>query len=351
MDFSSFKQGRGKLEKSVAKMKDQNPKFKKDERFWLPTKDDSGSSNALIRFLPQPDIEKSPTISFFQHGFKEKGKWFIDNCPTTFEKPCPVCEHIQPYWDEDTDESMNYARRYSRTKQFIANILVINDLINPANNGKVKLFKFGIKLYEKIEEKIFPESEIDEPVQVFDPWEGCAFKLKLRQKSKRNNYDTSEFATDKCGPVAKDDSLLEVIFNQMISLDEFLADDKFPTYEKMSKKFNRIMKFKDGKKKGSTPTPDAGDDKLLDEFSDGEKEKETPPADDAGKSNPDAGKEDDFNFENEPGSTDAAATDDTKNADAAAAEESTPETKSDPKEDSGNDFNFDDDDKDFNFDD
>lgn len=97
MDFKSFKKGKGKLEKSVAKMKDQNPKFKKDERFWLPTKDDTGSSNALIRLMPQPDIEQPPTISFFQHGFKEKGKWFIENCPSTFAEPCPVCEHIQPY--------------------------------------------------------------------------------------------------------------------------------------------------------------------------------------------------------------------------------------------------------------
>jgi hypothetical protein len=356
MDFKSFKKGRGKLEKSVSKMKDQNPKFKKDERFWLPTKDDAGSSNALIRLLPQPDIEKPPTISFFQHGFKQKGKWFIDNCPSTFANPCPVCEHIQPYWDEDTDDSHNYARRYSRTKQFIANILVINDLNKPANNGKVFLFKFGIKIYEKIEEKIFPESEIDEPVQIFDPWEGCAFKLKLRQKSKRNNYDNSEFVTDKCGPVA-DDKGLEVIFNQMIDLDEFLADDKFPKYEKMAKKFNRIMKIKDGNTTAPPPADDKGDE-LLDEFSDGpenasqqkeadEKAGQKPndvPASDAKNEAAD----DDFSFEDEP-EPDASAAPAEKQEAADAAPP--PETKSEPTKDSGDDFNFDDDDPDFNFDD
>ena len=269
MDFKKFKKGRGKLEKSVAKMKDQNPKFKKDERFWMPTKDDAGSSNALIRFLPQPDIEAPPTISFYQHGFKEKGKWFIDNCPSTFANPCPVCEHIEPYWEEDTEESSNYARRYSRTKQFIANILVIKDLVKPANNGKVFLFKFGIKIYEKIEEKIFPESELDSPIQVFDPWEGCAFKLKLRQKSGRNNYDNSEWG-GTTGPVCESDEKLEVVFNQMHDLSEFLADSLFPEYEKMAKKFNRIMKIKDGKTTSSAkPAADKKGDELLDEFSDG----------------------------------------------------------------------------------
>jgi hypothetical protein len=338
MDFKAFKKGKGKLEKSVAKMKDQNPKFKKDERFWVPIKDDTGSANALIRFLPQPDIEAPPSISFFQHGFKEKGKWFIDNCPSTFDNPCPVCEYIQPYWDEDTDESHAIARRYSRSKQYIANILVIKDLNQPANNGKVFLFKFGVKLYEKIEEKIFPESEIDDAIQVFDPWTGCNFKLKLRQKHKMNNYDTSEFATDNCGPVCKSDEALEVIFNQMLPLDEFLADKLYPEYGKMKKKFNRIMKIKDGSSEPEKKAADDKGDKLLDEFSDGpdDNSKADGTAKEAEKKT-----EDEFNFEDEPVKTDAA-----------------PETKSEPADEKkagdDNEFDFEEtggDDKDFSFDD
>jgi hypothetical protein len=351
MDFKSFKKGRGKLKKSVAKMKDQNPKFKKDERFWLPTKDDAGSSNALIRFLPQPDIEKPPSISFYQHGFKEKGKWFIDNCPTTFANPCPVCEHIEPYWELDTDEGSNYARRYSRTKQFIANILVIKDLIKPDNNGKVFLFKFGIKIYEKIEEKIFPESELDEAIQIFDPWEGCNFKLKLRQKSKRNNYDNSVFV-DTIGPIEDSDEKLEVVFNQMIDLDEFLADDKFPEYKKMAKKFNRIMKIKDKDVSTTTSTTPADDkgDELLDEFSDGPEKAEEPsksaeePADEEIKDAADApapADDDDFSFEDEP---EAEAKEEKSDAPAPAEEPPATGKKDD-------DFSFDDEDEDFNFDD
>ncbi|RKX18542.1 MAG: hypothetical protein DRP51_08990 [Candidatus Zixiibacteriota bacterium] len=352
MDFKSFKKGRGKLEKSVAKMKEQNPKFKKDERFWLPTKDDAGSSNALIRFLPQPDIEAPPTISFYQHGFKEKGKWFIDNCPSTFAKDCPVCEHIQPYWEEETEESMNYARRYSRTKQFICNILVIKDLIKPANNGKVFLFKFGIKIYEKIEEKIFPESELDTAVQIFDPWEGCGFKLKLRQKSGRNNYDQSEFSSTK-GPVTESDEKLETIFNQLVDLSEFLADDKFSSYEKMAKKFNRIMKITGGKTKPSKAKPAADDkgDALLDEFEDGPDTAKSTPA--AAKEEPDLpnteADDDDFDFEDEPAAEETKAEPEKETE---KAEEPKEEVKKEKKaDDKGDDFNFDEDDDDFNFDD
>lgn len=349
MDFKSFKKGRGKLKKSVSKMKDQNPKFKKDERFWLPTKDDTGSSNALIRFLPQPDIEKPPTISFFQHGFKEKGKWFIDNCPSTFADPCPVCEHIEPYWDEDTEESKNYARRYSRTKQFIANILVIKDLMKPENNGKVFLFKFGIKIYEKIEEKIFPESELDEAIQIFDPWEGCAFKLKLRQKSGRNNYDQCQFV-ETTGPVCESDEKLETVFNQMIDLDEFLAKDKFPAYDKMAKKFYRIMKIDGKTASAAKPAADTKGDTLLDEFEDGPDKAKTE-AKDTKKEEDDipdttSDADDDFSFEDEP-ATDGK--EEAKEEPAAEKAADKPAETADKKGD--DDFNFDAEDDDFNFED
>jgi hypothetical protein len=342
MDFKNFKKGRKKLNTAVNKMKDQNPKFKKDERFWTPTKDDTGSSNALIRFLPQPDPEKPPTVSFFQHGFKEKGKWFIENCPSTKENPCPVCEYIEPYWDEDTEESKNYARRYSRTKQFIANILVIKDLMKPENNGKVFLFKFGVKIYEKLEEKVFPESELDEAVQIFDMWKGCAFKLKLRQKSGRNNYDNSEFVS-KTGPIADNEDGMETIYKQISDLDEFLIDEKFKAYDKLAKKFNRIMKIKGTT--ASKPAADDEGDELLDDFEDGP-EDATKKSEDLPAEVDDTGKDDDFNFEDD---AKEPATDDTKEV--AATDEKTSESEPDKKKEAGDDFNFDDDDDDFNFDD
>lgn len=336
MDFKNFKKDRSKLTKATAKMKDQNPKFKKDERFWMPTKDSSGSANALIRFLPQSDPNKPPIISYFQHGFKEKGKWFIENCPSTHGNDCPSCEYAQPLWDEDTEESRNLAAKYSRTKQFVANILVIKDLGNPDNDGKVFLFKFGVRIYEKIEEKIFPESELDDPVQVFDFWEGCGFKLKLRQKHKRNNYDQSSWASVK--PIAADDKAIEKIYNQLYDLDEFLADDKFKSYEDLLKKFNRVMKIKGGVQVKTQTQPDADDDKsgsLVDEFTDGDDE----PKDTGSGDAPDAPDgDDDFNFDDE------GEGDDKKSEPEASEEKS--------EGDGDDDFNFDEnDDDDFNFED
>lgn len=338
MDFKNFKKDRSKLNKAVTTMKDQNPKFKKDDRFWMPTKDSSGTGNALIRFLPQSDPNKPPVISYFQHGFKEKGKWFIENCPSTQGNDCPSCEYAQPLWDEDTEASRTLAAKYSRTKQFVANILVIKDLGNPENNGKVFLFKFGVKIYEKIEEKIFPKSELDDAVQVFDLWEGCGFKLKLRQKHKRNNYDNSEWATVK--PIATDDKAIESIFNQLYDLDEFLADDKFKPYDELLKKFNRVMKIKGGA--GVKPTAETDEGKggsLVDEFADDDQTGKDTTSGDA----PDS-PDDDFNFEDN-------ATGD-ENADASKDTDASNDPDGKKVEGTNEDFNFDDkDDEDFNFDD
>lgn len=335
MDFKNFKKGRKKLQETVnTKMKDQlKPKFAKDERFWMPTKDDSGNADALFRFLPQPDLEAPPIIMYFYHGFKEKGKWFIENCPTTKDNPCPSCEYAEPFWEEDTKESKQIAGKFYRTKQFVSNILVLKDSAKPENNGKVFLYRFGTKIYDKINDKLFPESDLDEPITIMDLWEGANFRLKLRKVSGRNNYDTSSFS-DTITPVSKKEENIEKIFKKLYTLDEFLEDDKYKTYDELKKKFNRIMKIKGGASiVKSTKTEGAGtkDDKdLVDDFSD-DVTPDTKEDDIEGKVTED----DDFNFEDE--------TTEVKE------DEKEVEVKEDEKKsDDSDDFNFDDED-DFNF--
>lgn len=337
MDFKNFKKNRKKLQETInTKMKDQlKPKFAKDERFWSPTKGDDGNADALIRFLPQQDPKKPPIIMYYMHGFKEKGKWFIENCPSTKDERCPSCEYAEPLWEEDTEESRKKASKYYRTKQFISNILVVKDAAKPENNGKVFLFRFGQKIYDKIDAKLYPESELDEPVNVMDFWEGCNFRLRLRKVSGRNNYDTSAFS-DNITPIAKSEKKIEEIFKQIYNLDEFLADENFKSYDELLKKFNRIMKIKGGvsKSTSSVKSSDEDDNNLLDDFTDdgdaeiGNEEVETKSDD----------KDDDFDFDDEKSDS----------------EEKEKEKKSNSKkkksDDDDDDFDFDDDD-DFDFDD
>ena len=235
MDFSNFKKNRKKLEKAVSKMKADTNSYE-DTRFWSPKQDKAGNAEAIIRFLPQKDIEKAPAVKIFNHFFKERGQWFIEKCPTTIGKECPVCDYVKPLWDEDED----LARKYCRSTQYIANILVVKDPSNPENEGKVMLFRYGKKIQDKIMDKVAPESDLDEPVQIYDLWNGCNFKFKLKKVSGFNNYDSSEFYGKETA-IADTDEEIEEIYNQIYDLDEFTDEKEFKKYEVIEKKFLTVI--------------------------------------------------------------------------------------------------------------
>ena len=150
MDFKAFKKQQAALKDSVAKLAQKPTNNYADDRFWNLTKDTAGNANATIRFLPQQDPSKAPIVLTFRHAFQTEGRWFIEECPHTIGEKCPVCEYSSSLWDSNEDE----ARKHWRAKGYIANVLIVDDPANPENNGQVKLFKFGKKIYDKYRFKI-----------------------------------------------------------------------------------------------------------------------------------------------------------------------------------------------------
>jgi hypothetical protein len=232
--FAEFKKKQAELSDAVKNMAKKPNKSYQDERFWRFTKDASGNANATIRFLPQQDPSKSPVLLTYKHGFQEEGRWFIEECPVTIGEKCPVCEQSSTLWATDEET----ARKYWRNKQYIANILVIDDEGNPENNGKTFLFQFGKIVYDKIMEVVQPEDEDEEPINVFDFDEGANFKLKIVQKAGFNNYDKSKF-------LSKTSALenQEEIFDSLVDLDEFVDPEKFKSYDEILKKFSNVVNY------------------------------------------------------------------------------------------------------------
>jgi len=236
LDFKQFMKNRKNISKSVKKMTDKKPSYI-DDRFWKPTPDANGNADAVIRFMPQKDLDREPFVMKFKHGIKNaSNKWFFCDCPTTIGQPCPADEFAQPFWDEGTEESKAIASKYSRKKSYIANILVINDLAKPENNGKQFLFEFGAKIFEKIKGKLAPDSELDDPVMVHDFIDGVNFKLVRRKVSGWINYDKSEFYGGST-PIADTEKKMEAIFNGLIDLSEFVDPKKFKPYTQLKKDF------------------------------------------------------------------------------------------------------------------
>ncbi len=234
MDFRTFKKNQSKLQESVTNLAKAPTNQYQDDRFWSLKKDSSGNANATIRFLPQKDPSTSPILLTFRHAFKNAGKWFIDECPFTIGEKCPVCEYSQSIWGSNE----TVARLHWRTKSYIANIIVVSDENNPENEGKVFLYKFGKKIYDKVLEIIAPEDEDETSVNIFKFDEGLNFKLKLVQVGGYNNYDKSKFLMTPSAIADGDMNKQEAIFNAIHELAEFTDPKKFKTYDELLIKLN-----------------------------------------------------------------------------------------------------------------
>jgi hypothetical protein len=245
--FADLKKSRNKdmetLTAQVSKLssKDGEKKSYIDERFWKPLVDKAGNGFAVIRFLPAPEGEDMPWVQTFSHSFQgpTTGLWYIENSLTTLNKKDPVSEYNTLLWNTGSDADKEVARKQKRKLSYIANIYVVNDPANPDNDGKVFLFKFGKKIFDKLNDLMNPEFPDEEPRNPFDLWTGANFKLKIRKVEGYQNYDKSEF--DKDGPVSGDEDHMERIWNSEYKLGEFLSESNFKSYDELKSKLNKVL--------------------------------------------------------------------------------------------------------------
>jgi hypothetical protein len=248
VDFASFKKNRSQMfEKLNAHLSQINSKNYIDEeenkKYWKPTRDKSGNGFAIIRFLPAPPGEDMPFVRLWYHGFQgPTGLWYIQNSLTTIGKPDPVYELNAKLFNSSNDNNSperNQARAQRRKLHYISNIYVIKDPGNPENEGKVFLFKYGKKIFDKVNDLMNPSFEDEKKVNPFDFWEGANFRLKIRQVDGYVNYDKSEF--DAPGPLLDDDKELERIWRQEYSLQEIIHPKNFKSYEELKALLHRVL--------------------------------------------------------------------------------------------------------------
>jgi len=210
-----------------------------DERFWKPELDASGNGFSVIRFLPQPEGESLPWAKLYSHGFQGPGGWFIENSLTTKGEQDPVSVYNNKLWNSGTESDKEIARKQKRKLSYYSNIYVVRDPKNPENEGKVFLYRYGKKIFDKIMASMKPEFQDETPVNPFDFWEGADFKLKIKTVAGFWNYDSSEFAAPAA--LSGDDEVLENIYKSEHSLEAFTAPSEFKTYEALEERLNLVL--------------------------------------------------------------------------------------------------------------
>jgi len=213
MSFANLKRQSGnldKLSKAIEALSQSSEGgSEKSDNFWRPEVDKAGNGMATIRFLPASEKDGEdglPWVKIFSHGFQGPGGWLIDNCLTTKNQQCPVCEHNSTLWNSGIEANKDVVRKQKRKLNYIANVYIVSDPKHPENEGKIKLFKFGKKIFDKITEAMNPQFEDETPINPFDMWKGANFKLKIRKVEGYQNYDKSEF--DSPSVLSDDDAKL-----------------------------------------------------------------------------------------------------------------------------------------------
>jgi hypothetical protein len=252
-----------KLIKQVEKLNDGGSKD--DDRFWKPVMDKGGTGSAVIRFLPAPEGCDLPWAQVWSHAFQGTGGWLIDNCLTTLGQNCPVCEANRELWNTGSKDNQNIVRDRKRKLSYYSNIYVVKDPANPENEGRVFLYKFGKKIFDKIMASMQPEFDDEEPINPFDFWKGANFKLKLVKKDGYWNYDKSEFAPSSA--LLEDDDELETIYKSLNNLNDFVSPSEFKSYEDLKKRLGYVLGLKGTPKKQDPETIDEEEEISYDDSS------------------------------------------------------------------------------------
>lgn len=268
MSFANLKRNRSqdlaKLAKDAEKTASGGGGYEKDERYWSPTVDKAGNGTAVLRFLPGTESDDIPWNQMWRHAFKGPGGWYIENSRTTLgqNEKDPCGEFNSELWNSVTDEQdpknespqRKQVKAQKRKLEYISNVYIVKDPGNPANEGKVFLYKYGKKIFEKLNNKMNPPEEDIKPVSPFDMWEGANFRLRIRKVDGNRNYDTSEF--DAVSALLDgDDDQLEVVYNQQHSLKALTALDQFKSYDDLRKRLVKVLKLDEDEAPDNEPDP------------------------------------------------------------------------------------------------
>ena len=275
MSFEDYMQNRkSAFEKLTDNLKTElhgNQDNRTDDRIWKPKMGKDGTGYAVIRLLPGTDSSKTPWVRMYDHGFQgPTGKWYIENSLTTIGQKDPVSEYNSTLWNSGIEANKDIARKQKRRTSYFANALVLKDPENPTNEGTVKIFRFGQKIFDKIMSVMQPEFADDTPVNPFDLVEGANFRIKIKTVSGYWNYDSSEF--EKSSPLSEDDNKMKSVFEAQHNVHDLISEDNFKSYDDLVTRLNEVTEktspevsvpeapqsnseWNDVFKKEQTPTP------------------------------------------------------------------------------------------------
>lgn len=245
MNFQELRKNRNESFKKLMDkvQQDTHGSYVPDPRYWRPTVDAEGNGTATLRFLPAPEGEDFPFIKFFSYSFKgATGRFYNHLALSTINEKDPVGELNSALWNSSEDDkspARTMARAQSRKTNYVSNVLVVRDPGQPANEGKVFLYRYPKTIFGKLDDKMHPKYEDETPMNPFDPWSGANFKLRIKKVANYRNYDDSAF--DAPSQIAADDAAIEAIWKMAYPLQPEISADKFESYDALKANLREVI--------------------------------------------------------------------------------------------------------------
>lgn len=151
-----------------------------------------------VRILPNVENPKDTFFHHFVHGWTsfETGKYISALSPITFGERDPIAEERYKILRMGTEEEKEKAKAIRRTEQWFVNIYVIDDPVNPDNNGKIKVLRYGKQLHTIINSAIAGDDAEEYGAKIFDLGkDGVNFKIKVEKQGDYPVYTSSRFTS------------------------------------------------------------------------------------------------------------------------------------------------------------
>lgn len=161
----------------------------------------TAGNSYLVRLLPNVDSPENTFFHYYHYGWNSvsTGQYVEAISPKTWGDPDPVeGERIKLYRNKSDKNAIELAKNISTKEKWLVNVLVVDDPVNPENNGTIKILRYGPQLGKIIQSAIDGEDSDEYGAAVFDISEnGSNLRIKVESTKEGSrsfvNYSSSRF--------------------------------------------------------------------------------------------------------------------------------------------------------------
>lgn len=159
-------------------------------------KGQAGVYQAYIRFLPNPKNPANGSIAqkyaaYITNYADNTSRWV--DCPSSQGLPDPIQDTYFSLKKSANPNQVKAADAFSRKARYASLIQVIDCKSEPSLNGRVLVWPYGKKIYDKIVAEMNPGNAMVSAKNPFNMIQGRPFWVKVKEVTGFNNFDDSGF--------------------------------------------------------------------------------------------------------------------------------------------------------------